>query len=111
MPEDDGNTLEAQSNQWSTHTSLIKNINSLFGTTDNAYKVTAGGATLNIKNRDDAKSKDVKVITYQCILEGDGKTQVDYTGSVSGDFTEATENSNHKATRKISREELKNFKT
>ena len=96
--EDDGNTLEAQSNQWSTHTSLIKNINSLFGTTDNAYKVIPGGATLNIKNRDDAKSKDVKVITYQCILEGDGKTQVDYTGSVSGDFTEATADSNHKAT-------------
>ena len=98
VPEDDGNTLEAQSNQWSTHTSLIKNINSLFGTTDNAYKVIPGGATLNIKNRDDAKSKDVKVITYQCILEGDGKTQVDYTGSVSGDFTEATADSNHKAT-------------
>lgn len=96
--EDDGNTLEVQSNQWSTHTSLIKNINSLFGTTDNAYKVIPGGATLNIKNRDDAKSKDVKVITYQCILEGDGKTQVDYTGSVSGDFTEETADSNHKAT-------------
>ena len=54
--EDDGNTLEVQSNQWSTHTSLMKNINSLFGTTDNAYKVIPGGATLNIKNRDDAKS-------------------------------------------------------
>ena len=38
--EDDGNTLEVQSNQWSTHTSLMKNINSLFGTTDNAYKVS-----------------------------------------------------------------------
>lgn len=96
--EDDGNTLEVQSNQWSTHTSLMKNINSLFGTTDNAYKVIPGGATLNIKNRDDAKSKDVKVITYQCILEGDGKTQVDYTGSVSGDFTEATADANHKST-------------
>lgn len=96
--EDNGNTLEVQSNQWSTHTSLIKNINSLFGTTDNAYKVIPGGATLNIKNRDDAKSKDVKVITYQCILEGDGKTQVDYTGSVSGDFTEATADANHKST-------------
>lgn len=98
VPEDDSNTLEVQSNQWSTHTSLMKNINSLFGTTDNAYKVIPGGATLNIKNRDDAKSKDVKVITYQCILEGDGKTQVDYTGSVSGDFTEATADANHKST-------------
>ena len=98
VPEDDSNTLEVQSNQWSTHTSLMKNINSLFGTTDNAYKVIPGGATLNIKNKDDAKSKDVKVITYQCILEGDGKTQVDYTGSVSGDFTEATADANHKST-------------
>ena len=95
---EDDNSLEVQSNQWSTHNSLMKNINSLFGTTDNAYKVIPGGATLSIKNRDDAKSKDVKVITYQCILEGDGKTQVDYTGSVSGDFTEVTADSNHKAT-------------
>lgn len=108
--EDNGNTLEVQSNQWSTHTSLIKNINSLFGTTDNAYKVIPGGATLNIKNRDDAKSKDVKVITYQCILEGDGKTQVDYTGSVSGDFTEATANSNHDATVSEVVDALKNLK-
>ena len=95
---EDDNSLEVQSNQWSTHNSLMKNINDLFGTTDNAYKVIPGGATLNIKNRDDVKSKDVKVITYQCLLEGDGKTQVDYTGSVSGDFTEATADSNHKAT-------------
>lgn len=95
---EDDNSLEVQSNQWSTHTSLIKNINDLFGTTDNAYKVIPGGATLNIKNRDDAKSKDVKVITYQCILEGEGKTQVDQTGSVSGDFTEATADANHKST-------------
>lgn len=108
--EDDGNTLETQSNQWSTHTSLIKNINSLFGTTDNAYKVIPGGATLSIKNRDDAKSKDVKVITYQCILEGDGKTQVDYTGSVSGDFTEATADSNHKATVNSVLESLKTLR-
>lgn len=107
---EDDNSLEVQSNQWSTHTSLIKNINDLFGTTDNAYKVIPGGATLNIKNRDDAKSKDVKVITYQCVLEGDGKTQVDYTGSVNGDFTEATANSNHKYTVDSVVDALKNLK-
>lgn len=95
---EDDNSLEVVSNQWSTHNTVMSNINKLFDTTDAAYKVIPGGATLNIKNRDDAKSKDVKVITYQCILEGDGKTQVDYTGSVSGDFTEATADSNHKAT-------------
>lgn len=95
---EDDNSLEVQSNQWSTHNGLMKNINDLFGTTDNAYKVIPGGATLNIKNRDDAKSKDVKVITYQCMLEGDGKTQVDYTGLVNGDFTEATADANHKST-------------
>ena len=109
-PEDDSNTLEVQSNQWSTHTSLMKNINSLFGTTDSAYKVIPGGATLSIKNRDDAKSKDVKVITYQCLLEGEGKTQADYTGSVSGDFTEATADSNHKATVNSVVESLKNLR-
>ena len=107
---EDDNSLEVQSNQWSVHNSLMKNINSLFGTTDNAYKVIPGGATLNIKNRDDAKSKDVKVITYQCLLEGDGKTQVDYTGSVSGDFTEATADSNHTATVNSVVEALKNLK-
>lgn len=97
---EDDNSLEVQSNQWSTHNGLMKNINDLFGTTDNAYKVIPGGAVLSIQNKydDDAKSKDVKVITYQCILEGDGKTQVDYTGSVSGDFTEATADANHKST-------------
>ena len=107
---EDDNSLEVQSNQWSTHNSLMKNINSLFGTTDNAYKVIPGGATLNIKNRDDAKSKDVKVITYQCLLEGEGKTQVDYTGSVNGDFTEATANSNHTATVSEVVDALKNLK-
>lgn len=107
---EDDNSLEVQSNQWSTHTSLIRNINSLFGTTDNAYKVIPGGATLNIKNRDDAKSKDVKVITYQCLLEGDGKLQVDHTGSVNGDFTEATANSNHTATVNSVVESLKNLR-
>lgn len=107
---EDDNSLEVQSNQWSVHNSLMRNINSLFGTTDNAYKVIPGGATLNIKNRDDAKSKDVKVITYQCVLEGDGKTQVDYTGSVNGDFTEATANSNHKYTVDSVVDALKNLK-
>lgn len=107
---EDDNSLEIQSNQWSVHNSLMKNINDLFGTTDNAYKVIPGGATLNIKNRDDAKSKDVKVITYQCLLEGDGKTQVDQTGSVNGDFTEATANSNHAATVSEVVDALKNLK-
>lgn len=107
---EDDNSLEVQSNQWSVHNSLMKNINDLFGTTDNAYKVIPGGATLNIKNRDDAKSKDVKVITYQCLLEGDGKTQVDYTGLANGDFTEATANSNHTATVSEVVDALKNLK-
>lgn len=107
---EDDNSLEVQSNQWSTHNGLMKNINDLFGTTDNAYKVIPGGATLNIKNRDDTKSKDVKVITYQCLLEGDGKTQVDYTGLVNGDFTEATANSNHTATVSEVVDALKNLR-
>lgn len=107
---EDDNSLEVQSNQWSTHNSLMKNINDLFGTTDNAYKVIPGGATLNIKNRDDAKSKDVKVITYQCLLEGDGKLQVDHTGSVNGDFTEATAISRHDATVSEVVDALKNLK-
>lgn len=109
---EDDNSLEVQSNQWSTHNSLMKNINDLFGTTDNAYKVIPGGAVLSIQNKygDDAKSKDVKVITYQCLLEGDGKLQVDYTGSVNGDFTEATANSNHKYTVDSVVDALKNLK-
>ena len=109
---EDDNSLEVQSNQWSTHNGLMKNINDLFGTTDNAYKVIPGGAVLSIQNKygDDAKSKDVKVITYQCLLEGDGKTQVDYTGLVNGDFTEATANSNHTATVNSVVESLKNLR-
>lgn len=107
---EDDNSLEVVSNQWSTHNTVMSNINKLFDTTDAAYKVIPGGAVLGIQNRDDAKSKDVKVITYQCILEGDGKTQVDQTGSVNGDFTEATADSNHTATVSEVVESLKNLR-
>lgn len=107
---EDDNSLEVVSNQWSTHNTVMGNINKLFDTTDAAYKVIPGGAVLGIQNRDDAKSKDVKVITYQCLLEGDGKTQVDQTGSVNGDFTEATANSNHKSTVDSVVDALKNLK-
>lgn len=97
-PEDD-NTLEVVSSQWSTHSTVMSNINKLFDTSDIDYKVIPGGAVLGIQNRygNDGKpiTKDVNVITYQCILEGDGKTQVDYTGSTNGDFTEDTANSRH----------------
>ena len=97
-PEDD-NTLEVVSSQWSTHSTVMSNINKLFDTSDIDYKVIPGGAVLGIQNRysNDGKpiTKDVSVITYQCILEGEGKTQVDYTGSTNGDFTEDTANSRH----------------
>lgn len=95
---EDNNTLEVVSNQWSTHNAVMTNINDLFDTTNAAYKVIPGGAVIGIQNRyddDEPIVKDVNVITYQCILEGDGKLQVDYTGSVNGDFTEATANSRH----------------
>lgn len=112
-PEDD-NSLEVVSNQWSTHNAVMTNINDLFDTTNAAYKVIPGGAVLGIQNRygDDGKpiTKDVNVITYQCILEGDGKTQVDYTGSVSGDFTEDTANSRHNNAVETVVESLKNLK-
>lgn len=112
-PEDD-NSLEVVSNQWSTHTTLMSNINKLFDTTNAAYKVIPGGAVLGIQNRygDDGKpiTKDVNVITYQCIIEGDGKTQVDYTGSVNGDFTEDTANSRHDSAVSEVVEALKNLK-
>ena len=108
-PEDD-NSLEVVSNQWSTHNAVMTNINDLFDTTNAAYKVIPGGAVLSIQNKYDAKSKDVNVITYQCILEGDGKLQVDYTGSVNGDFTEATANSRHESTVSEVVEALKNLK-
>lgn len=109
---EDDNSLEVVSNQWSTHNAVMTNINDLFDTTDAAYKVIPGGAVLSIQNKygDDAKSKDVKVITYQCVLEGEGKTQVDYTGSVNGDFTEATADSNHDATVSEVVDALKNLK-
>lgn len=112
-PEDD-NSLEVVSNQWSTHNTVMSNINKLFDTTDAAYKVIPGGAVLGIQNRygDDGKpiTKDVNVITYICTLEGDGKTQVDYTGSVNGDFTIDTANNRHNSTVSEVVEALKGLK-
>ena len=111
-PEDD-NSLEVVSNQWSTHSTVMSKVNELFDTSDIAYKVIPGGAVLGIQNRyddDEPIIKDVNVITYQCILEDDGKTQVDNTGSVSGDFTIETANSRHDDAVETVVESLKNLK-
>lgn len=99
--EDKDNSLEVNSSQWSTHVRTNNNLNSLLGTSDETYKILPGGTILSVQNRKDENdeyiTKDVNVTTYQCILEGDGKVQVDNTGSSSGDLTETTAKNNHAA--------------
>lgn len=91
----DESSLIVNSSQWSTHNSVMTNLNKLFDTNNEDYNVIPGGAVLGIQSK---YAKDINVITYQCVLEGDGKTQVDYTGSVNGDFTVDTANSRHDST-------------
>ncbi len=91
------NSLEIASNQWSTHVGTNENLANKLGDND-PKKIIPGGTTLSLKQNEGAPNKGIKdivVTTYQVILEGDGKTQVDYTGSVNGDFTEATAISRH----------------
>ena len=98
--EDKENSLVVNSNQWSTHASTNDYLNELLETTDLTFNIIPGGAILDVQNKYDDNhnkyvTKDVNVITYQCLLEGDGKTQVEKTGSMSGDFTEKTAKERH----------------
>ena len=76
--------LHLTSNQWSTHAGAVTLINKL-GASMNS--MLPGGAlhSLDTKN----SNQEIAVITYQTILEGEGLTQVEYSGSVPDKLKEA----------------------
>lgn len=73
--------------QWSTHAQAAKH--SAFGT------VLPGGATLSLRIKDADRQK-VTLISYQPLLNGAGKTQVDNTGTSSLDDASKVK-SNHES--------------
>ena len=83
--------LTLNSLQWSTHASAVDFITSRFGASNlSKFKVLPGGATLDltIKNSD---KQTVMVTTYQCVLDGTGKTQVEKTtGLADGTYSGLT---------------------
>ena len=60
------------------------------------YKVLPGGATLGLSIKKSDRQK-VRLTTYQCIVTGSGKTQVDKTGGSDGGLNEAQAVEAHKA--------------
>lgn len=73
-----GENLRLSSLQWSTHKSAVDK----WG----AGNVLPGGAALTLSIPSSDRQKIV-LTTYQVILEGSGKTQVENTGGTVGDFT------------------------
>jgi hypothetical protein len=79
--------LTLNSLQWSTHSSAKDFITDKLGATNlNKFTVLPGGATLDLTIKDSDRQK-VAVTTYQCTIEGTGKTQIDNAG---GSYTGLT---------------------
>ena len=88
------NNLKLTSSQWSTHASATKWLS------DNNVKdmnsILPGGAKheLSIPKND---RQTVEVVSYQVVVKGDFKNQVDRTGGNDGGFTEEKALNSHKA--------------
>ncbi|MBR4981975.1 MAG: hypothetical protein IKY94_05395 [Lachnospiraceae bacterium] len=80
--------MELMSSQWSTHATAIQAVgkNSLL----------PGGSQMMLGIKDNNKQK-VIARTYQCILEGDGRNQVEKTWKSVNGFTAETANKYHKS--------------
>lgn len=95
--DSDKPNLTLNSLQWSTHASAVDFIINKLGT-DNLSKFTVlpGGATLDLLIKDTDRQK-VMVTTYQCIIDGSGKTQIDHAGGSYTGLTQADAENSHKA--------------
>lgn len=89
--------LTLNSLQWSTHSSAVDFIQSTFGVDKlSEYKVLPGGATLGLSIKKGDQQK-IRLTTYQCVVTGSGKTQVDNTGGSDGGLNEAQAKAAHEA--------------
>lgn len=90
----DSPNLTLNSLQWSTHSSVVDYVRGM-GLNLNEWTALPGGATLDLTIKDSDKQV-VMATTYQCIVDGSGKTQIDnaggsYTGLEESDATSAHE--------------------
>ncbi|MCM1259305.1 MAG: hypothetical protein NC307_15880, partial [Roseburia sp.] len=87
--------LTISSLQWSTHASAMDFIQNKVGDTSK-WKALPGGATLDLTIKE-ADRQTVMATTYQCVVMGSGKTQIDNAGGSYAGLTEADAQSAHTA--------------
>ena len=93
----DSPNLTLNSLQWSTHSSAVDFISTKLGAGNlSKFTVLPGGATLDLTIKDSDRQK-LAVTTYQCVIEGSGKTQIDNAGGSDGGLTPTAAETSHKA--------------
>lgn len=93
----DSPNLTLNSLQWSTHSSAVDFISSKLGAGNlSKFTVLPGGATLDLTIKENDRQK-LAVTTYQCVIEGSGKTQIDNAGGSDGGLTTTAAETSHKA--------------
>ena len=89
--------LMLDSLQWSTHASAVDFITETFGyDVLTKFKVLPGGATLSL-TLDKKSFQKIQLTTYQCIVTGSGKEQIDTAGGSDGGLTEEKAITAHEA--------------
>lgn len=89
--------LSLESLQWSTHASVTDFLQSKIGLSGadlGKWTALPGGATLSLSIKKEDQ-QTVAVTTYQCIVEGTGKTQIDNAGGSYTGLTEADAKTAH----------------
>ena len=81
-----GTNIDVLSSQWSTHASVQNGLETLLGDAAKDKNVMPGGVMYDIQITPD-NYQTMDVVTYQTVLEGDGLTQVNNTGSITGDLS------------------------
>lgn len=95
--DSDKPNLTLNSLQWSTHSSAVDFIINKLGAENlSKFTVLPGGATLDLTIKDTDR-QTVMATTYQCIVDGSGKTQIDNAGGSYTGLTEADATSAHAA--------------
>lgn len=93
----DSPNLTLNSLQWSTHSSAVDFISSKLGAGNlSKFTVLPGGATLDLTIKENDRQK-LAVTTYQCVIEGSGKTQIINAGGSDGGLTPTAAETSHKA--------------
>lgn len=93
----DSPNLTLNSLQWSTHASAVDFISNKLGAGNlSKFTVLPGGATLDLTIKESDR-QIVQATTYQCVVDGSGKTQIDNAGGSYTGLTTADAESSHQA--------------